>query len=726
MSISARLSCDPLGELTVVSAQITEAVSGVARASVSALGGDGADLDGAPGQPAHLSFEDAESGVTRHFHFIVKSVHFDGRHLRERRRYEVELVHELYALSLRSDARIFQDKDVKDIVSEVLQGAGVPAAHVSFSIQRALPRREYCVQYRETDLDFISRLVEHEGIFFFAHDDESSTQLTFADAQSAFPPIEGDSKIPLRQGHGYGITGLFFESKPTPGKVTLSDYDFTRPGADLTVRQDSGGGPGDWFEYTAGHRTQAEGQALAGIRLQALRAEGRVGHGTSSSMALRAGSWFELEGAQRAALNGKYLITEVEHFMERGTISNRFRCIPFDRAYRPPRTAPRPVMRGAHSAVVTGPSGSEIHTDEHGRMKAKFFWDRVGKNDDESSCWMRVGQLPTGGSLALARVGWEMAVVYIDGDPDRPVAVARLYNAEKTSPYGYPAAKTRTALQTPSSPGGGKSNEIRMEDGSGGMELFVNASKDYVGQVNNNMTETIAVNETLTVGSDCEINVGASQEISVGGNESTTVGDLAGVVVKADRTRSVGGSETVSVGGSLAMTVGGSDSETTGGSHTTLAALGVTRSSSGAQSLTVGGSLVNAAGAGVGVAIAGAKSETIGGMKLAVSAATVGESVVGALASTVGGVVVQASGGNREGVTKGVAAITVGGVACANAGSKVSIKGKKVAIRVAGIANFLGGGGILNMTAGSASFVGLVVLDASGSITISGNPNLVG
>ncbi|WP_437483323.1 type VI secretion system tip protein TssI/VgrG [Sorangium sp. So ce1014] len=725
MSVNARLTCDPMGELTVVTASVTEAISGVVRAAVSALGGDDADLDGAPGQPAHLVIEE-EGGIVRHFHFIVKAVHFEGRQMRERRRYNLELVHELYLLSLRADVRIFQDKDVKAIVSEVLEGAGVPSDHVSFTVQRSLQKREYCVQYRETDLDFASRLLEHEGIFYFAHDDASSTHLTFADAQSAFPPIEGDCKVPLWKGHGYGIHELVFESRPTPGKVTLSDYSFANPAVDLTIRQDTGGGPGDWFEYTAGHTTQAEGRALAGIRLDELLSEGKVGLGASDRLGLRAGSWFELEGAQRAALDGKYLLTEVEHVLERAHVFNRFRCIPYDRTYRPRRAAPRPVMRGAHSAVVTGPAGAEIHTDEHGRMKAKFFWDRLGKNDDQSSCWMRVGQLPIGGSMALARVGWEMAVVYLDGDPDRPTAVARLYNAEKTSPYSYPAAMTRMALQTPSSPGGGKSNEIRMEDGSGGMEFFANASKDYDGQVNNNLTETIAVDEKLAVGSDCEINVGASQKISVGGDESTTVGDVEGVTIKADRTKSVGGSESVTVGSGLAMKVGGSDTESTGGSHTTLAALGITRTSSSSHDLTVGGSLVSAAGAGVGVAIAGAKSETVGGLKLAMSPATVGESVVGALAETVGGVRVQAAGGNREGATKGAAAVTVGGVLCSSAGSKVSIKGKKVTIRVAGVANLLGGGAILNMTPGSVSFVGLVVLDASGNITISGNPNLAG
>src|SRR5262249_31770219 len=158
--------------------------------------------------------------------------------------------------------------------------------------------------------------------------------------------------------------------------------------------------------------------------------EQRIGTGASNVLALRAGAWFELEGASRGALDAKYLLTSVEHRADRAAYENRFTCIPFDRPFRPRRLVARPRVRGADSGVVTGPPGSEIHTDSLGRMKGKFFWDRQGKNDDTSSCWMRVVQLPIGGSMALARVGWEMSVRYVDGDPDRPIAVSRLYNAE--------------------------------------------------------------------------------------------------------------------------------------------------------------------------------------------------------------------------------------------------------------------------------------------------------
>jgi len=378
-----------------------------------------------------------------------------------------------------------------------------------------------------------------------------------------------------------------------------------------------------------------------------------------------------------------------------------------------------------HSAVVTGPGG-EIHTDKFGRMKGKFFWDRVGPDNDESSCWMRVVQLPIGGSMALARMTWEMSIAYFDGDPDRPITVSRVYNAEKTSPYGYPAAKTRMSLQTSSSPASGKSNEIRMEDGGGGQEFFMNASKDYDGATHNNKTEKVGVDETIDVGVDEEITVGASQTVSIGASQTTTIGADQGMQITGSRTVSIGASESVTVSGNISQIITGSDTETTGGSHTTLAALGIDKTATSSYSLTVGGSMISAAGLGVSMAVAGAKSETVGGAKIYASGKAVGESVVGALAVTVGGVCVHAAAANRVGGTKGAAAITVGGLASMNAGGKVAFKAKKISVLVGGVANFLGGGGVLTLTPGSASFAGLITLDASGSIKISGNPNLVG
>lgn len=713
-------------ETRVILARVREAVSSPTSAELSLVCDEEIDEDAALGQPALITIDAGNAGVRR-FHLIVTGIELDARTVAERRRYNVELEHELCFLKHRADVRMFQEKSVKDIVTSVLEAAGVEASHFEFRLESDPPKRTYCVQYRETDFAFISRLLEHEGISYFIKDDESKALVTFTDMQSAFSPIEGESAVAVARGHGDGIDELVFESRAYPSTVTLADYNWTMPSVGLTAPAELEGSPtGDLFEFPGGHKTPDEGSKLAQIRSQAQLSAATVGRGSSNVVTLSSGSWFELEGARRPELAAKYLLTRVEHRVDGLQYKNTFECSPHNRRYRPPVVTPKPRVAGLHTAVVTGPSGSEIHTEEMGQMKALFFWDRVGQPDDKSSCWMRLAQLPIDGSMALARTGWEMAVAYHNGDPDRPVGVARLYNAEKTSPYAYPAAKSAMAFQTASSPGGGKINEISMEDSAGKMGFSLTASKDYIEQTSNNKTETISANEVLSVGTDREVQIGASETISIGGNESFTVSAEEELNVKATRTKVVGGSETVTVSGNIQMVVEGADTETTGGSHTTLAALGVEKTSSSSQSLTVGGSMLSVAGLGVTFAVAGAKSETIGGAKIVASGQAVAETVIGALATTVGGVLVQAAPGNRVASTKGSTAVNVGGAALANGAKKVMLKGKKVSINVGGMVNLLGGGGIINMTPGSVAFVGLVTVNASGSVTISGNPNLVG
>jgi type VI secretion system secreted protein VgrG len=729
--------CDALGDgFLVVAASVTEGLSQPTFATVQLL--STADLDGTSALDTPADIEVTLDGEPlRDFHMVVTGVSFDGMMDGTRRKYTVVLAHELHLLTLRTDTRMFQEKTAVDIVKAVLEGAGLDMGNYAFRLERAPGKRTYCVQYGESDFDFVSRLLEHEGIHYSIRHEGGSAKVTFGDAQTVFERVPGTSTFHVMDDdqHGDGLRELVIESHVMSARASVGDHNFEHPDVDLTKSHDAEAGhTGDRYEYPGGHRLPDEGATLARLRLEELLARSVVLRGKSEQPAFTAGATFEVENAAVASHDGEYLLTTVEHHFHPSAhrapgepaYENDLTAIPFSHTYRPARQAPVPRIRGLQSVVVTGPSGSEIHTDAHGRMKGKFFWDRLGKEDATSSTWMRVVQFPVGGSMALARVGWEMEVAYIDGDPDRPVGVARFYTAEKTSPYAYPAAKTRMSFQTPSSPGGGKSNEIRMEDGGGSMELFVNASKDHDEQTNNNKTEKVGVDEKIEVGVDQAITVASKQTIDIGGSLSTTVSGDAGLQVKTSRTKTVGGSESITVSGNISTTVDGSDSETTGGSHTTMAALGVSKSSTGSYSLTVGGSMVSASGLGVNVAVLGAKSETIGGVKLTASGGPVTNTVIGAYAGTVGGVQVQAAAGNRNGSTKGASALTVGGAVLANAGGKLTIKAKsKVRIRVAGLVNLLGGGGILNMTPGSIAFVGMVTLDASGSIKISGNPNLM-
>jgi type VI secretion system secreted protein VgrG len=384
------------------------------------------------------------------------------------------------------------------------------------------------------------------------------------------------------------------------------------------------------------------------------------------------------------------------------------------------------VAAGSDCVTVTGPAGQEIDTDTYGRMTAKFFWDRVGPDDNTSSTPIRYAQLPIGGSMALARVGWEMVVRYLYGDPDRPVAVARVDNAVHTSPYAYPAAITANSLKTFSSPGAGAFNEFAMQDGGGGMKYGVTAAKDYFEQVNNDKTQKVTVSETLDVGVDHGTTIGGKQGVTIGAMQTKSVSANAGVTVTGNRTKTVSAAEMVTISGALTETVTGSDTESVGACRITAAATGVTRTAKGSCSLTVGGAMVEAAVMGCAVSTAGARSETVGGVKLSLSAGTITESVIGAMAQTVGGVLVNAPGGKSSGSSKGTSSLEVGGVVMLNAAGEVQIKAKTVKITVGGVANLLGGGGIINLTPGSAAFVGLVTLKGSNGVSMTGAPNLAG
>ena len=382
--LTLALECEGVTSDAIVTvATVQEAISRPTHATVEVLSRTDIDLEAPLGTKAHLSFS-VDGQPVRHFHLLVGAVRFEGLHRGHFRRYTFELTHELSMLAFRGDVRMFQEKDAKDIVSEVLDGAAVPADTLSWSIQRSLVKRVYCVQYRETDLNFVARLLEHEGIFYFIHDDDGGTHVTFADAQSAFPPIEGETALGIVEGrgHGEGVHDFWLETIATPERVTVGDYNFEAPNTLLTADQKAADpARGDVFEYAAGHKTPADGMSVAKIRCEEMMAKSRIGTGTADRWTFRAGTTFDLEGALSEHLNGKYLLTHVTHqvvahaeeALDQGSYSNTFTCIPHAITFRPPRTAVRPRLRGVHSVVVTGPGG-EIHTDEHGRMKGKYFW----------------------------------------------------------------------------------------------------------------------------------------------------------------------------------------------------------------------------------------------------------------------------------------------------------------------------------------------------------------
>jgi type VI secretion system secreted protein VgrG len=652
----------------------------------------------------------------------------DGTH-----RYFLELTHPLAQLVYRSDVRMFREKTLRQIAETVLAPCGVTAGEITWKVDED-PTRDYVVQYRENDLAFFDRILGEEGVNYLCTERKGKAVVLIADAVADVEHADiGDQPL-LAGAKGAGVTDFEFEAVVSSGVYTTDDYHYLAATAPL-LQSDSKlkASVGEWYEYPGGFSEAGRGATLTARRAEAQVSQSASATGRSECAAFEPGKYFKLSQIRKHG-ERQWLLVEVSHrwlVRREGTrtsdepsYSNAFRCVPQVPFYRQFRSQLSRTVEGPVGAIVTTRASEEIQTEKYGEAKACFFWDRLSPHTDESSCWLRVIQIPIGGSLAIARKDWEILVRHLYGDPNRPLLMARLDNAGHPAPYVYPAAGTGMAWKTQASPGAEKINEFAMEDASGRQGFSMNAGTDYTCQVNNNMTEQVVVNEEVSVDVDHTISVTADQKKTIGATWTKTVSKDTEVNVSADRSLSVGAAETVTVSGSLAEMVVGSDTETVGASYMALAGMNVSRSSIGNQSLTVGGVLITAAGKGVSVAVGGAKSETIGGAKLVAAGAGISESVVGNFAMTVGGVIANAAGGNCTSSTKADSKVKVGGVSVLAGGKEVQVHAKTITIEV-GAAAVFGAGGML-LTPASGSFVGMVTIKASGALKIVGAPNLPG
>lgn len=635
----------------------------------------------------------------------------------------------LALLRLSTDYRIFQEQTTQQIVSTLLEEAGIDASTVSFRLTGSYSPREVCTQYGETSLAFVSRILEEDGIFYFVEQEDDGPHLVFADDASAYAATKPQASFELRGASGLvsaqAITSIRETEALRPAKVTLRDHDFKRPALDLeaSAQKDAPLGRED-YDYPGRYVDPSIGKRRAQTRLDALASMASGARGTSNVFSLAAGHTFAVTGAPDAALDIEWVVIDVMHAWEetgsQQTFSNSFRLLPKNTTFRPPAVTPRAVVPGPQIATVAGPAGQEIHCDEHGRVKVQFPWDRRGTKDDKSSCWVRVGQMHTSGSVAIPRVGWEVLVEFEDGDPDRPIITGRLYNGKKGPPYPLPARKTVSSLTSASSPGGGGRNEVRMDDGAGAEQYHVYAQKDLNMVTANNKTEKVANNATHSVGADHTLQVGADETLQVGSNHELSIG--------SSQTWSVGGSRTKTISGNEKLTVKGSRTLSIGGSHTTSTPKAVSETTPAAFSETVGGSCVDAAALGVSVAVAGAASFTVGGAKIEAVATGRGDVTVGAQATTVGGAFISASGKDVGVAVGGAKATTVGGAFAANAGGNVEISSDaSLKITVGGLVALTGGSIVLKVGGSKVTLAGgAVVVKASEiKLTATGpNPEL--
>jgi type VI secretion system secreted protein VgrG len=583
----------------------------------------------------------------------------------------------LWFLTRTADCRIFQDMKVPDIIKAVF--ADHPSADFKLELTGAYRKWTYCVQYRETDFNFVSRLMEQEGIgYYFRHTDGHDT-LVLTDSTGKHTPIAGYEKLsyiaPMQhvKPDTEHVHGWDFEREIQPGVYVHDDYDLERPSVELKTfkllpREYT---PSDYevYDYPGAYIDKSDGEQYAAVRINEMGTQFETAHGATNARGLTVGASFNLEHHKREDQNREYLIVgasydlsfeNYESLPEAGgtTYQCAFVAMPTSQQFRPKRITPKPFVQGPQTAVVVGPGGEEIYTDKYGRVKVQFHWDRRGKKDENSSCWIRVSSPWAGkawGGISTPRITQEVIVDFLEGDPDQPIITGRVYNAEQMPPYDLPANKTQSGMKSRSSKGGGPANfnEIRMEDKMGSEQLFIHAEKNqdievendethWVGHdrkktidhdettlvkhdrtetVDNNetitvhgqRTETVDKNETITIHMNRGETVDLNETINIGGDRSITVSRNETATVAIQRTHTVGANETISVGAAQEITVGAAQAITVGANQTTTVGANQSNSIGAAQSTDVGAARSITVGAAQTTDISANASMTIGG-----------------------------------------------------------------------------------------------------------------
>jgi len=484
--------------------------------------------------------------------------------------YQAVIVPWLWFLTQNTDSRIFQEQSVPDIVVEVFRAHGFSDYKVK--LNAAYPKREYCVQYRETDFNFVSRLMEEEGIYYFFQHENGSHMLVLADAASAHKAGAGYEEIRFREleksSTGEVINDWMMEKGVQPTNYAINNYDFKKPKADLrsasSVDRQHGAARFEAYDYPGNHLTKDDGDRLAQVRLDELQSSHVLIKGKALARGMASGSTFKLIDHPRDDQNQEYLITGVSLHVDAGEFGSgdaamgefflcEFTAIPTSQTFRPRRTTQKSVVQGPQTAQVVGPAGEEIYVDEYGRVKVRFHWDRESKGDENSSCWIRVAQVWAGkkwGSIYTPRIGHEVIVDFLEGDPDQPIVCGRVYNDIHRPPYKLPDHKTISTLKSSSSPGGQGFNEIRFEDKKGEEHIFIHGEKNLDMRVRQNTYEWNGGSRHLIiqksqfekvegdrheeVGKDHVEKIGKDRHITVAGKENIEVAETHSFKVTGD------------------------------------------------------------------------------------------------------------------------------------------------------------------------------------------------
>lgn len=529
------------------------------------------DFDFITGRPGVITFFNHEKEAERYIHGFVNKIS-QTRHENRFTTYHIELVPGLMWLSYRHNLRIFQELTVEEIIKKIFNDAGMPPDQFNFLLQGRYESRDYCVQYRETDLAFVSRLMEEEGLFYYFEHTVDNHVLTIADNVSVCEPVSFPEIISFHLPDGMIdpddiINDFSFLQQIETGKVSLKDYNYFKPALCLLKEKEAKFDQDlVCYDYPADFSTPERGEHLANVRLEEKQALRNKSNGSGNCKRFLPGYLFRLSGYPREDLNQQYLITSVSHTgLQPGVkeeqasyrdseYSNNFECIPEGVPFRPERITRKPVVEGVQTAIVVGPEGEEIYTDELGRIKVQFHWDREGQLNEHSSCWIRVGQLFAGagyGALFLPRIGQEVIVSFLDGEPDRPIITGCVYHGTNKPPYALPDNKTRTTIKTNSSKGGEGFNELSFEDKVGEENVLLSAQRNMEFRVGRNKAEFVLA--------ESNEKVGFRKELVVGGDYNTTVGVEMNEKVLGNRNEKIVGKKTVLIGKKLDVTIEGNE-----------------------------------------------------------------------------------------------------------------------------------------------------------------------
>ncbi|EJK99366.1 type VI secretion protein VgrG1 [Pseudomonas fluorescens Q2-87] len=510
------------------------------------------DLNQLLGKPMCVSLQ-LDGGGERYFHGIVArfSQNVDQGQFAS---YQATLRPWFWLMTRTSDCRIFQNLTIPQIIKQVFRDLGFS----DFEDALSHPYREweYCVQYRETSFDFVSRLMEQEGIYYFFRHEQGRHVLVLADAYGAHTTAPGYGSVPYypkneQQRERDHIHDWHLAQEVQPGSLELNDYDFQRPSARIDVRaampRPHTAGDYPLYDYPGTYVQSQDGEHYARTRIEALQTQHEQVELAGNARGLGSGHLFSLTGFTRQDQNREYLIVGARYYISQesgetsgGAPSAQFEssltCIAAQQSYRPMPITHRPIVKGPQTALVVGPKGEEIWTDQFGRVKVHFYWDRHDQSNENSSCWIRVSQSWAGknwGSMQIPRIGQEVIVSFLEGDPDRPIVTGRVYNAEQTVPYALPANATQSGTKSRSSKGGTPANfnEIRMEDKKGAEQLYIHAERnqdivvevDESHSVGHDRNKSIGHNETVRIGQDRLRAVQRNDALVVGGTKSDSI-----------------------------------------------------------------------------------------------------------------------------------------------------------------------------------------------------------